>query len=166
MNKKFPVVTAFLVLFHLAFSSSYAEDYNNKNALTGLAAVKVYFDVNVGAANKLLMRLELVDTTYNQLVSASVKPEFIIGFRGAASNYVTKGDDWYIDEEDVANKKKIQEWIDKFNKRGIFMEQCLIAAKFQDINPDDFVNAVQIVQNGYISMAAYQAKGYSIIPMD
>jgi intracellular sulfur oxidation DsrE/DsrF family protein len=69
-------------------------------------------------------------------------------------------------EEDLPTKKKIHEWIQRFKERGIVMEQCRIAAGLLDIDAKDFLEQIEVVDNGYISMIGYQAQGYSQIPMD
>lgn len=142
-----------------------AEEFTNKRALSNISAVKAYYDVNVGIPAKLVTRLRLIDKTYDQFVSAGVTPDFIIGFRGKASYFVTKKDD-YVFEEDIPAKKKVLKWIQALKARGIVMEQCLIAASLHDIDPKDILPEIEVVQNGYISMIGYQAKGYSQIPMD
>lgn len=144
-----------------------AEEYKNTRALNGLSAVRVYFDVNIGVPGKLVSRLLFIDKTYDQLVKAGVKPEFIIGFRSTASNFVTKGSEDYVFEDDeIAAKKKVHEWVRRFKKRGILMEQCMLAAEIHEIDPKDFLPEIEPVKNGYISMIGYQSKGYSQVDMD
>ena len=53
-----------------------------------------------------------------------------------------------------------------FKAKGIVMEQCQIAAQLHRIELTDFLPEVEVVQNSYISMIGYQAKGYSQVPMD
>lgn len=157
------ILMGFIVL--LSYSPAVAEEFSNKRALSNISTVKAYYDVNVGIPAKLVTRLRLVDKTYDQLVSAGVKPNFIIGFRGKASYFVTKGDD-YVFDEDIAAKKEVLKYIQALKARGIVMEQCHIAASLHDIDPKDILSEIEVVQNGYISMIGYQAKGYSQIPMD
>ncbi|MBW1791254.1 MAG: DsrE family protein [Deltaproteobacteria bacterium] len=157
------VILGFIILFPCR--SAVAEEFANKRALTNISAVKAYYDVNIGIPAKLVTRLKLIDKTYEQLVSAGVTAEFVIGFRGKASYFVTKGDD-YVFEEDIPAKKKVLKWIHAFKARGIIMEQCRIAASLNGVDPKDILPEIEVVQNGYISMIGYQAKGYSQIPMD
>ena len=126
---------------------------------------KTYFDVNMGKPEKLVTRLKLIDVTYDQLSAAGAHPEFVIGFRGKASRFVTRGND-YVFEEDIAVKKEVYAWIKRFKERGIPMEQCLIAAGFQNVDPKDILPEIEVVQNGYVSMIGYQVKGYAQVPMD
>lgn len=162
-NITFAMLCAVILLF--AGLPGYAKEFNNKRALAGLAAVKVYFDVKTQDPAKLARQLVLINETNQQLAKAGVKTEFIIGFRDQASNFVTKGDD-YVLEEDLAAKQKIQEWVQRLKTLGVFMEQCLISATNHDIDPEDFLPEIEVIKNSYISMIAYQAKGYSLITME
>ncbi len=155
------IVLAVLFTFVVAASG----EYSNTRALSDISSVKVYYDVNIGIPEKLTTRLMLIDKTYNQLVKSGVQPEFVVGFRGKASNFITKGDD-YVFEEDLPAKRKVHEWVRSFKARGVVVEQCLIAAGLQRIEAEDFIPEVEVVGNGYISMIGYQAKGYSQVPMD
>jgi intracellular sulfur oxidation DsrE/DsrF family protein len=43
------------------------------------------------------------------------------------------------------------------------MEQCSVAAHEQGIKPDKVMPAIKVVGNGFISLMAYQARGYAYI---
>ena len=164
-NTIFTITLTCLILFFQNVAV-HAADAGNKKALAGISEAKAYFDINVGEPAKLVNRLMLIDRTFEQLTSSGVKPDFVVGFRSTASYFVTKGPEDYILEDEVAAKKKVNEWIAKLRKRGIVVEQCLIAAELHDIDPEDFIENISPVQNGYISMIGYQARGYSYVPMD
>ena len=144
---------------------AFANQFTNVNALKGLTTVKVICDVNVGDPKLLLRRIELIDETYTQLIDAGVKPSFIVAFRGPATKYVTRGTG-YVNQEHQSIKKEIQGWIGQFAENGISLEQCAIAAHGQKVAFDDLLPQITIVQNGYISIVAYQNKGYALLPMD
>lgn len=167
MMNKIPILVSMGLVALLSCMPASAKEYTNERALRDLTAVKVYYDVNTGVPKQLLIRLRLINETYDQLVKAGVKPEFIVGFRSAASNYVTKGEEDYVFEDDeIAAKKKVHEWVKRFKAKGIRMEQCVVAARLFEIEPEDFLPEIELVGNGYISMIGYQAKGYSQVPMD
>ena len=63
-------------------------------------------------------------------------------------------------------KKEIQGWIAQFHENGFSLEQCAIAARGQKVSYDDVLPQITVVQNGYISIVAYQNKGYALLPMD
>ena len=139
--------------------------FDNTISLKGIDKVLVYFDVNVKDDNLLVFRLDMVDRTIKGMVEAGVEVGAVIGFRGGASRFITV-DEHYVLSEEAANKKKIQDWVVYFSDRGIVIEQCAIAAEMNHIDIDDFLPEVKIVGNGYVSMAAYQSRGYALIPMD
>lgn len=167
MDKKRNILLSIGVLILLSLAPAFAEEYKNTRALGDLSAVKAYFDVSIGVPGKLVYRFKFIDETYDQLVKAGIKPEFIVGFRSAASNYVTKGSEDYVyDDEEIAAKKKVHEWVRRLKKKGIIMEQCMLAAKMHEIDPKDFLPEIELVKNGYVSMIGYQAKGYAQVNMD
>ena len=167
MRRKLNILMSIGVLVLVFSMPALAKEYNNTRALSSLSAVKVYFDVNIGVPGKLVTRLSYIEKSYDQLVKAGVKPEFIVGFRSMASSFVTKGSEDYVFEDDEINaKKKVHEFVQRFKQRGIIMEQCMLAAENFEIDPKDFLPEIEPVKNGYISMIGYQAKGYSQVDMD
>ncbi len=165
MTRHSTITILAVVLLLFSCHNGYAKEFNNKRALAHLDAVKVYFDVKTKDPDKLALQLGQISETMQQLAKAGVKAEIIIGFRSQASKFVTKADDYALEEE-LESKKKIQEWVQRFRGLGVFMEQCLISATIQDIDPDDFLPEIEVVKSSYISMIAYQAKGYSQVTMD
>ena len=165
MNQKRTILTLMIFFFLCSTIAAFSDGYANKRALHNLSTAKTYFDVNMGIAKKLVTRLKLSDTTYEQLTAAGVRPEFVVGFRGKASRFVTNGNE-YVPEEDLAAKKEVHSLVKRLQERGIPMEQCLIAAGFQFVDPEDILPEIELVQNGYISMIGYQTKGFAQVPMD
>ena len=154
------------IFLFLSFGVSHGQEYKQSRSLPGLTSTKVYFDVNMGIAKKLLLRLSLIDKTLSQLQSAGIQPEIVIAFRGKASKFVTRGRSNYVVEEEQSAKAEVHKWLKTFAQKGILMEQCLIAAELQGIAPEDFRPELEIVKNGYISMLAHQNRGFAQIPMD
>ena len=146
-------------------STVLAGNLSDRVALADLKSVKIICDVNVGEPKLLLRRLELIDETYTQLIDAGIRPTVVVAFRGGASHYVTKGDA-HIAADNAATKREIQGWIDQFHQNGFRMELCAIAAKTWQVDTADILPSIDVVQNGYISLVAYQARGYALLPMD
>ena len=157
--------TVLFLILSLLPVNLFAGQLTDANALKGLTTVKVICDVNVGDPKLLLRRIELIDETYTQLIDAGIQPAFVVAFRGPATRYVTKGLG-YVDSEYHAVKKQIQGWIAQFHENGFVLEQCAIAARGQDVTYTNILPQITIVQNGYISMVAYQNRGYALLPMD
>lgn len=138
---------------------------NSSDALTGLTTAKAYFDVTVENPKLVLLRLQLIEKTYSQIAANGVTPAFIVGIRGKASNFFTKGNDNVLDM-DLPDKKQIEILVKKFAAQHIPIEQCLIAAEIQHIDAADFLPQLKLVANGYVSMIGYQSQGYGLVPMD
>ena len=166
MNTRY-FTTIATVIFLVAFivPSGAQTKYDNDRALKNVVQPNVYFDVNLDDSQKLLLRMNLLEQTVRQLKEGGLDMSVVIGFRGGASRFVTKGDDYVLDDES-GNKKKIQEWVSRFAAEGMIIEQCSIAADLLAIAHEDFLPGVQIVANGYVSLIGYQNQGYSVVPMD
>lgn len=138
----------------------------DKEALAGLTNVNVIFDITTGDAKKLLSRLGLIEETRDGMVKQGIKPHFILAFRGPASNFVQK-DESRIKLEDLEVAAKIQEKIKAMSKDKSFrMAQCAVANRYLKIKNEDTIPEVEVIGNSFISMAAYQNKGYAYIPID
>jgi len=158
-------VAALLISILLVPVMTFADSFTDDNALKGLKAVKVVCDVNVGDPKLLLRRMELIDDTYTQLVDADIQATFVVAIRGPATKYVTRGTG-YVSTEHREIKKEIQGWIAQFHKNGFSLEQCAIAARGQKVSSGDILPQITVVRNGYISIVAYQNRGYALLPMD
>mgnify|MGYP001825947194 CR=1 FL=1 len=158
---RYMIMTLLLILPAMAF----AGNMDDRVALADLKSVKIICDVNVKEAKLLLRRLELIDETYTQLLDAGVTPTIVVAFRGGASHYVTRGDK-YVDAKNAGIKKEIQGWIDQYRQHGFRLEQCAIAAKAWKVDQADFLAPIHVIQNSYISIVAYQSRGYALLSMD
>ncbi len=154
-----------IALFVLLPSLLFAGSPDNRVAIADLKSVNIICDVNVGAPDLLLTRLELIDETYSQLLDAKVTPTIVVAFRGEASRYITR-DNLYVPAQQMDVKKAIRQIVAQFQRNGIRLEQCAIAARARHIDPADLLPGVDLVQNGYVSIVAYQARGYALLPMD
>ena len=154
-------------LFLLAAGASSAAQaiYTNDSALKNVVRANVYFDVNLDDSQKLLLRMNLLQQTVQQLREAGLGKSIVIGFRGGASRFITRGDNYVLDEE-IEDKQKIQKLISRFSDEGVTIEQCSIAADLLDIIHEDFLPEIRIVANGYISLIGYQTQGYAVVSMD
>lgn len=165
MNKIVSVIFVIFSIFVIRNEPVTAVEYNNNSALDGVEHAKIYFDVNIGKPHLLLTRLELINTTRDQLEAAQIGNTIVIGVRGKASNFFTIGLGYVLDA-DLQVKKQIAERILALTQDGVIVEQCRIAAGFQEIEVTDFLPQMQIVANGYVSMIGYQSKGFVFVPMD
>lgn len=127
--------------------------------------VKVVFDVNVGEAPLLLLRLNLIEKTLRQIREEGKNYLAVIAFRGGATDYITKGDK-YVPANLLEIKRKIRVQLNKLALMGAVLQQCAIAAELRDVSLGDILDEVSVVKNGYISIIGFQNQGYAFVPMD
>jgi intracellular sulfur oxidation DsrE/DsrF family protein len=141
-----------------------ADAPNDKAALAGLQSAKVAFDIKEGDGKALLNRLNIIDETRQSLIKQGVKPEFVLTFRGPATRLV-QTDVEKIKPEDRAIAKQIAAKLAEMSKStGVqSLEQCAVASREQGTNTELVLPEVTVVGNAWISLMAYQAKGYAYI---
>ncbi|UOD33814.1 DsrE family protein [Deferribacteraceae bacterium V6Fe1] len=162
MKKYFSIIIAFTFM---VFYCLPAVSENSPASLKGLKEVKVIFDVNVGNPNLLLTRLNLIEKTLEGISKYSTY-KAVVAIRGQASDYMTKNND-HIKKDDIKTKEKIYfTLLNLKEKYGVTLEQCAVALGFRGIEPKEVYDIINVVENGYISIAGYQNQGYAFIPMD
>jgi intracellular sulfur oxidation DsrE/DsrF family protein len=141
-----------------------AAGYDDQAALAGLKEVKVAFDLTAGDPKALLGRLNIIDETRQSLIQQGVTPHFVLTFRGPATRLI-QTDPSKIKPEDREGAGKIAAKLAEMRRaRGVEnLEQCAVAAREQGTRPEDVVPSVKVVGNAWISLMAYQAKGYAYI---
>ncbi len=137
---------------------------DDKATLEGLKEVKVAFDLKEGTAKGLLNQLDVIDETRQSLIQQGVTPHFVITFRGPATKLV-QSDESKMKPEDRPIAAKIAEKIRQMGgSAGVDgFDQCAIAVKAQGTDPARVVPPIRVVGNGFISLMAYQSKGYAYI---
>jgi intracellular sulfur oxidation DsrE/DsrF family protein len=155
---------AAIAVLAVVITPAYPETPNDRAALSGLSEVKVAFDVTNGDGKALLAQLNVIEETRQSLIKQGVKPQFVIAFRGPATKLVQK-DQNQIKAEDREYAAKIAEKINALRSAdGVAsIEQCAVAVRLAGTKPDDLVPGVTLVGNGWISLMAYEAKGYGYI---
>jgi intracellular sulfur oxidation DsrE/DsrF family protein len=156
------LLVALVTVLVIGSSTSFA--FDDSAALNGMTEGKIAFDIADGNGKALLARLKIIDETRQSLIQQGVKPHFVIAFRGPATRLVQMEND-KIAAEDREMAQTIAAKIDAMSKEsGIeAMEQCSVAAREQGIDPDEVVPPIKVVGNGFISLMAYQARGYAYI---
>ncbi|WP_197495779.1 DsrE family protein [Acidihalobacter yilgarnensis] len=165
------IVALFLSLFACAWlgTAQAAEQgpgskLNDHAALAGLHEAKGLFLIDINDPNRVAHVLKVVGMTRKGLSEQGVKPHLIVVFVGPAVAFLTKDRRGigYMQERAVS---QVQHEIDGLAHEGVPVEACGIAMKGMDVSPKDLIPAVKPVGNGFISVIAYQAKGYSLVPV-
>lgn len=126
--------------------------------------MKVAFDITDGNPQVLLVKLTVIEVTRKQLVDAGVTPKMVLAFRGDAS-YFTQTDLGKIKEADRADALAIQAKLRELRKAdGVeALEQCNVPLASRKLKSQDLMQEVKLVPNGWVSLVAYQARGYGYI---
>lgn len=136
-------------------------------ALDGVRQVKAVFDVSLGSPQMANVVFWAVKNVYeDESVRALPKPpQVAVVFHGPAVKLIS------ADHPDF--KASDKEALDKFagmirqmKKDGVKIEVCLYALKVLDVDPATIMPEVDKVGNGFISVAGYQAQGYSVVTID
>jgi len=145
-------------------SPARAQESSDAAALAGLKTAKVAFDLKDGDGKTLLGRLRIIDETRQSLIKQGVKPEFILTFRGPATRLV-QTDLSKIKPEDRESAKQIAAKLAEMSRApGVQgLEQCAVAVREQETKPEAVLPEIRVVGNAWISLMAYQAKGYAYI---
>lgn len=167
MKNSFAALPRLLLAFVFGMSvlwSAGARAADDSAALSGLKDGKIAFDIKEGNGKLLMARLDIIDETRQSLIKQGVTPHFILAFRGPATKLV-QTDQEKIKPEDREMAAKIAARIKEMSKApGVDgFEQCAVASRQQETKTDMVLPEIRVVGNGFISLMAYQAKGYAYI---
>ena len=137
---------------------------NNKAALAGVKEMKIAFDITDGNPDVLLLKLNVIDLTRKQLVADGVTPRIVLAFRGDAS-YFTQTDVEKIKPAEREGAAKVAAKIREISATSGFesLEQCSVPLPARKLSNDAVMPEVKLVGNGWISLVAYQQRGYAYI---
>jgi len=152
-------------LFFILIIALTVPAFARPDSLKGLQHARFVVDMNQGNANLLKLRLALVLETIENITADGVTPLVVVAFRGGATKFMTENDD-YIVQEDLQAKAEIHKLISELSKKGVKLEQCSIALRMLGVDKKEVYPAVNVVQNGYVSLIGYQNQGYAILPME
>src|SRR5215470_5537841 len=139
-------------------------DAGDANPVAGLRDAKVAFDITAGDAGRLLNILNTIDETRESLIKQGITPHFVLTFRGPAT-LLTQTDVSRLKPEEreaagnVAAKLKYLRGAAGIER----LDQCSIAMRGQKVDKTRVNPDVTIVDNGWITLVGYQAKGYAYI---
>jgi intracellular sulfur oxidation DsrE/DsrF family protein len=140
---------------------AYAAD---DNPVAGLKDAKVAFDITAGEPGRMLLILNTIDETREGFLKHGVTPHFVLAFRGPAS-LLTQSDVSRLKPEDRETAGKVAAKLKQLRATpGIErLDQCSIAMRGQKVDRAQVLPEVSIVENGWITLVGYQAKGYAYI---
>jgi len=133
-------------------------------ALKGLSSVKAVIGFSAGDPKKAVLYLTLIgDTLKDPNIQAVTKnPDFVVSFGGPSVKLLAKDTKGFSPEE----QKLIEEMKAKISalaQEGVTFEYCMYAAKVFGVEPAE-VPGLKVIDNGWVSLIGYQARGYSFLP--
>jgi len=133
-------------------------------ALKGLKEGKGVFMIDMNNPGRVGHVLKVAEKAYTGMKEQGVKPHLVVVIIGPAVAFLTKDRRGigYMDERAVTG---LQKEVHKLAKMGIRTEACGVALKGMDVSPDDLIQDVHAVGNGFISAIGYQAQGYQLVPV-
>lgn len=143
---------------------SYADKPHDAAALNNINEGKVVWDVTVGNPNKLLVVLNVIKQTYDDLKNQNVSPEMVFAFRGPVLRLLSSESEIPLDQEQ-AREQVIAVLQELSQKPGVKMESCSIASRLMGINNESYISEVEPVGNTFVSLIGYQKQGYALIPI-
>lgn len=149
------------VVFAAPVMGAHAAD---DNPVAGLKEAKVAFDITAGDPGRMLNILNTIDETREGFIKHGVAPHFVLAFRGPAS-LLTQTDLTRLKPEDRDTAAKVAAKLKQLRSAtGIEqLAQCSIAMRGQKVDKAHVSPDVTIVENGWITLVGYQAKGYAYI---
>lgn len=133
-------------------------------ALTGVKGLDTVYDVSQGSpkmANVIFWAVR--DAYQNESVRALPDPaSTVVVFHGPAVKLISTDRKGWKPEE-VAEVDRFADTIRQMKKDGVTFEVCLYAAKVMGVDAATILPEVDRVGNGFISVAGYQAQGYSLV---
>ncbi len=161
---KFRSLLTALAAVAMLVCGAHARAADDHVALGGLSDAKVAFDLKDGDGKTLLARLDTIEETRVSLIQQGITPHIILAFRGPATRLVQTDLD-KIKPEDREMAAKVAAKIKELSTaRGVDgFEQCSLAVRQQGTNAEKVLPQIRVVGNGFISLMAYQAKGYAYI---
>ena len=162
-TKKISRILLLLVLAVPAFASAAAP--SDAEALKGLTSAKAVFDITTGNPKKLNFYLNLIESTAKSMQAAGVKTDFVLAFRGPATFY-TSMDRKKVKMDDMMMADKISTKLKSLSSTpGMELTQCAVAAHALKVDVKTINPAVKVIGNSWVSLIAYQNKGYAIVPV-
>lgn len=150
----------FLLMAHPAISGEYP-------ALEGVKSVKTVFDVTQGSpqtANIVFWAVNNVNEDIS-VRALSEKPQVAVVFHGPSVKIISS-DRKGFKESDTEALDKFADTIRQMKQKGVKFEVCDYALEVMGVDPKTILPEVDHVANGFISIAGYQAQGYSVITIN
>lgn len=159
--RRFASIAFSLVLLAFVALPAVAGEYA---ALDGVKGLNSVFDFGMGSPAMATIVFPAIKQVYEDknVATLPTPPSTVIVFHGQAVKLIST-DRKGFDKEDYPALDKVAEMIRQFKKDGVKMEVCMYAVKVLGVDPATLMPEIDRVGNGFISVAGYQAQGYSVV---
>jgi intracellular sulfur oxidation DsrE/DsrF family protein len=157
----FAVLPAVMFAMMLSAGSAVSAEYP---ALEGIDGLKVVFDVSLGdpAMSNIVFGAMTEVYTDKTVLALKNPPKAVIVFHGPAVKLISTNRDGF-EASDHEALDAFADTIRRMKKDGVRMEVCVYALKVLGVDPATILPEIDHVGNGFISVAGFQARGYSLI---
>lgn len=161
-RKGMTLLNLFMAILMLgSVSTASGEEYEG---ITSIKSAKIVFDERESNPKAAVLHLKLVHQTYKDLAAMKKEPAIVIVFMGPSVKLVSMNREGFS-PEDQKSLDEIATTVSAMSKDGIKSEICLFAVKVLNVDPASVLPEIKRVGNGWISMAVYQAQGYTLVPV-
>jgi intracellular sulfur oxidation DsrE/DsrF family protein len=161
-------IKTFLFIFIIGIlttGTAHAEQPNDADALEDISEGKVVWDITTQNPKKLLVYLNVIQQTYDDLVRQDVKPDMVFTFRGPVLKLIST-QPLDLDNGNQTEHEEALDLLKNMSQRpGVKMESCSVAARLMGIDNETIIPEVKPVGNTFVSLIGYQHKGYALIPI-
>jgi len=136
----------------------------DQSPLAGVKEGKIVYDITEGDGKALLLRIESIEETRQDLVKQGITPRFVLSFRGPATLLV-QTDMEKIKPENRPYAGQITALLAQMSKSpGVeSLEQCAVAIRHAGTKAENVAPPLKVVANSFVTIMAYEAKGYAYI---
>lgn len=136
-------------------------------ALKGVKGIRTVFDFSLGSPQVANVVFWAVRNVNNDKSTRSLPelPQVVVVFHGPAVNMISTDRPRFKSSDNEA-LEQLAVTIQEMKKDGVRFEVCDYAIKVMDVDPATILPEIAHVGNGFISIAGYQAQGYSAITIN
>ena len=147
------------IMMFLPVSQALALD--DAKALSGLKEVNAIYDVRTSDEKTLQFIFKVISDTLAETKAQNVDAHYVAAMRGQTVKLIVKAR-----HGEAELQKKTEALIARLVSEGIHLEACGYALDLFGVEPEDLYPGIVAVGNSLNSVIGYQAKGYSLVPMN
>ena len=155
------VRTLMIVSLLIFLPTTHALALDDAEALSGLNKVNAIYDIRTSEEKTLQFIFKVISDTLSETKAQNVDAHYVAAMRGPTVKLLVRAR-----HGDTELHKKTEDLITKLAKQGIRLEACGYALNLFGVEPEDLYPGIVAVGNSLNSVIGYQAKGYSLVPMN